>query len=124
SRKRGECAKAIPHFEKAIALYDKYGDAFNEMGNCFKQEGRFEEAEDSFEKAIERNTSIYPSMNLADLYATRKRFDDAHRVIRQALENHPSEGDLYFAMARVYFDQGRMQEAEAAGLNAHSKVQI
>lgn len=121
-RKRGQCAKAIPHLQKAIAAFERYGDAFNELGHCLRQAEDLGKAEESFKKAIEYSDTIYPSMNLADLYEAQKRFGDAHEVLRQSMLKHPAEGDLHFAMARVHFDQGRLKEAAEAGLEAHSRV--
>lgn len=121
-RKRGRCEKAVPHLQKAIAAFAKYGEAFNELGICFKQMGEPGKAEDSFKKAVEYSSTVYTFMNLADLYADQKRFADAHDVLRQSIVLHPSEGDPFFTMARIYFDQGGMEEARQAGLQAHQKM--
>ena len=61
-------------------------------------------------------------MNLADLYAGRERFAEARRVLEQSMAKYPTEGDLHFGMARIYFDQGQMVQAEAQALEAHSKI--
>jgi tetratricopeptide (TPR) repeat protein len=121
-RKRGHCEKAVPHLQTALAAFQKYGEAFNELGNCFIQMKEFGKAEESFKKAIEYTGTIYPSMNLADLYANQKRFADAQTVLRQSIAKHPSEGDLYFAMAVIHFDEGRLRDAEEAGRLAHEKI--
>jgi len=121
-RKRGDCAKAVGHFEKAIGVYGKYGEAFDALGSCLKQLGNLEKAEESFQKAIEYKASIYASMNLADLYEERKQFDEADSVLRQSLAKHPGEGDLYFGIARIHLDRGELKDAEQAGLQAHARV--
>lgn len=121
-RKRGQCAKAIPHLQKAVQAFGQYGDAFNELGHCFQNLKDFEKAEESFKKAIEYSDTVYPSINLADLYESRKRFDDARAVLHQSMLKYPAEGDLDFALAHLYFVQDRIQEAEEAGLRAHLKV--
>jgi hypothetical protein len=121
-RKRGNCAKAVQHLQKAVSLYANYGDAFNELGICYKEMGRTAEAEDAFKKANQYSSSVYPAINLADLYAGQRRFEEAERVVRSSFSRYPTEGDLFFALARIFFEQGRMKEAEAAGLEAHSRV--
>jgi predicted Zn-dependent protease len=120
-RKRGQCAKAIPHLQKAVADFEQYADALNELGHCFRETNEFAKSEESFKKAIEYTSTIFPSMNLADLYESQKRFQEAEEVLRRSMVKFPSEGDLHFAVARVYFDQNRWKEAEEAGLEAHSK---
>ena len=121
-KKAGQCLKAIPHYEKAIALAPKYGEAFNDLGNCLKQQGKITEAEAAYQKAVDLNATVYAAINLADLYAGQKRFDRAQQIIEASIARNPSEGDLYFALAQVQFNQGRMKEAEEAGREAHSRT--
>jgi tetratricopeptide (TPR) repeat protein len=120
-RRKGDCAKALPHLQKAVSLYDRFGNAYDELGNCARQQGRLAEAETHFRKAIQHTSSISPSINLTNLLLSSKRFDDALEVIRAAIRFNPTDGDLFFALARVYSDQGKMREAEAAGLESHSR---
>jgi tetratricopeptide (TPR) repeat protein len=121
-RKAGNCDKAMFHLQKAIALAPKYGEAHNELGICLLKQNKVSEAETAFRTAIDLKATIYPSMNLADLYAKQKRFDDALQVLQKSLAGNPTEGDLFFAIARIYFDQGDMRKAEFAGLEAHSRI--
>jgi tetratricopeptide (TPR) repeat protein len=122
SRKAGNCGKALPQLKKATELAPHYGDAQNELGNCLKAQGKLVEAEAAFKIAIQYDETIYPSINLADLYVTQKRFDEASVVIQRSLAKDPTEGDLFFAMARIYFDQGQIEKAEANALEAHSRL--
>jgi tetratricopeptide (TPR) repeat protein len=118
-RRRGQCTKAIPHFQKAIAAFEKYGDAHNELANCFREMREWSKAEESFKKAIQYAATIFPSLNLADLYSGQMRYAESEEVLRKALSLHPSEGDLYFGLAKLHFDQGQMKQALDAGLQAH-----
>jgi tetratricopeptide (TPR) repeat protein len=121
-RQRGKCATAIPHFEKAIAAFPKYGEAHNELGNCLKEEKEFTRAEAAFKIAIEYTSTVYPAINLADLYTSQKRFAEARNVLLRATAKYPFEGDVYFAMAKLHFDQSQIAEAITAGLTAHQKI--
>ena len=76
-RKRGKCAEALPHLQKAVAAYEQYADAHDILGDCFKQAGDLANAEASFKKAVLYGRTIYPSMNLADLYSERRQFNEA-----------------------------------------------
>jgi tetratricopeptide (TPR) repeat protein len=118
-RRRGQCAKAIPRFQKAIAAFESYGDAHNELGNCFKEVGELSKAEESFKKAIQHSLTIYPSLNLADLYSGQRRYAEGEAVLRKSMTLHPGEGDLYFGLGKLHFDQGQMKQALDAGLAAH-----
>ena len=116
------CDRALPHFRKAVELAPKYGDAFNDLGNCLKAQGNRSEAETAYQKAMELNTTPYAAINLADLYAVQKRYDVAQQVVEAAISRDAGQGDLYFALARIHFEQGRLKEAEAAGLQAHARI--
>jgi len=118
----GLCDQAIPHFEKAVELASNYADAYNDLGNCLSTKGKKAEAEAAYGKAVELHGSIYASINLADMYAKEKRYGEAQQLLNSAITRSPAEGDLYFALAQVEFDQGRFKEAETAGLQAHSKI--
>jgi tetratricopeptide (TPR) repeat protein len=121
-RKSGNCDKAIPRLQKAIGLAPKYGDAHNELGICLLKQSKLSEAEAAFRSAVEWNGPIDASINLADLYTRQKRFDEGLQLLQKSLTANPTEGDLFFALARIYFDQGELRKAEYAGLEAHSRI--
>lgn len=120
-RDKNGCSKAQPRFEKALAIFDQYADAHNEAAKCLQAVSRFDQAEASFQKAIQYGSSIFPYINLAELYAARGRPDAAREVVLEGVRRFPTEGDLQFALAKVLYDQGRLKEAEQAGLEAHSR---
>jgi Flp pilus assembly protein TadD len=121
-RKSGNCDRAIPHLQKAIALAPKYGETHNELGLCLLKQNKLSEAEAEFRTAVDLSAPVDATINLADLYAKQKRFDAGLRVLQKSLTANPTEGDLFFAVARIYFDQGDLRKAEYAGLEAHSRI--
>jgi tetratricopeptide (TPR) repeat protein len=120
-RQRGDCAGAISHIQRALALFDRYAKALDLQGGCLAQMRNVEAAEASFKRALLYGDGIYPYINLADLYSEGKRFDEAQALLQQALTKYPTDGDLHFALGLVYFNQGNLGEAERHGLDAHSK---
>jgi tetratricopeptide (TPR) repeat protein len=120
-KKSGQCAKAIPHFQKAIAVYSRYGEAFGEIGRCYVQMENLAGAEESFKKAVTFGSGVNPTVELANLYVSERRLDDAEALITPLLRQNPAEGELYAALARIYYAKGRIREAEVAGLEAHSR---
>lgn len=117
----GQCPKAVPHFQKAIAIYPQYGEAFTELARCQLQKKDVMAAEESFKKAIQFTPAVYPTVNLATLYVSQNRLDEAQTLVGRALTRNPTEGELYAAMARIYFAKGDAHNAELAGLEAHSR---
>ncbi len=115
------CAKALPHLQKAVSIYPRYGEAFTEIGRCYLLMNNTGAAEDAFKKAVQFTGEIYPSVNLATLYINEGRLDEAQDVITRLLPKNAAQGELYAALARVYFAKGRTHEAELAGLEAHAR---
>lgn len=120
-QKQLKCDRALAHFEKALKIYSNYAAAHNEMGNCLVRLGNIDKAEQSFKSAVKLATTVYPSINLADLYVKQNRWEDARNVLRAAIRSNPGEGDAYYALALVYFEEGLFAEAETAALEADTR---
>jgi tetratricopeptide (TPR) repeat protein len=120
-QKSPPCEKALPHLQKAIELYPRYGEAFTEMGRCYLLRNNPAAAEEALKKAVQFTPEIYPSVNLATLYVNQGRLDEAEELITRLLPKNQAQGDLYGALARIYFAKGRIHDAEVAGLEAHAR---
>ena len=70
---------------------------------------------------MELSDSVYVALNLAEAYTAPKRYEDAENVLTFAISRKPDSGDAYYRLAIAYLDQGRLQEAEAAALQADSR---
>lgn len=121
-QKRSNCPDALAYLRRAVKAYSEYAAAYNEMGNCYVRLGMTDRAEASFKRAIELGTTVYPSMNLADLYVKQGRFDEARNVLQRAIRSNPGEGDAHYSLAVVYFEEGSIGEGEAAALQADSRT--
>ena len=121
ARKGGQCAKTVLHLQKAVAIYPRYGEAFTEIGRCYLQMDNRAASEEAFKKAIQFSSGVYPAVNLSNLYVDEGRLDEAQQLITRLLPQNPTEGELYAALARIYFAKGRLHDAEVAGLEAHSR---
>jgi predicted Zn-dependent protease len=78
-------------------------------------------AEEHFKRAIELGTTIYPSLNLADLYVKQNRFVDSRNGLNVALRSNREAGDLYYGLANTYLAEGRLEEAKAAALEGAAR---
>src|SRR5262249_45550941 len=116
-----ECARALPHFQKAVALYPQYSEALTEIGRCNLQMNDVKAAEEAFKHAVQVSAEVYPTVNLANLYVTEGRLDEALELISKSLKKSPTDGELYATLTRIYFAKGRLHDAEVAGQEAHSR---
>jgi tetratricopeptide (TPR) repeat protein len=121
SVRQQDCSSAIVHFEKGLRLFDGDASAHNELGNCYRKVGRFDRAEDSFKRARALTDSEYVVLNLAEVYTSQKRFDEAETLLLETIKQKPQAGDAYYGLALVYMLENRVDDAEAASLQADAR---
>ena len=118
--RRRDCPKAIGHFEKGLRAFDQDASAQNELGNCYRKLGQLDRAEDSFKSARALSDSVYVSLNLAEVYTAQGRFKEAETLLTETILKKPNAGDAYYGLALVYFQEGLLDDAQAAALQADS----
>jgi len=118
SATKQDCGSAIVHFEKGLRLFDGDASAHNELGNCYRKLGQLDRAEDSFKRALALTDSEYVALNLAEVYTSQRRFDEAEALLLETIKQKPAAGDAYYGLALVYMQEGRVEDAESAALQA------
>jgi tetratricopeptide (TPR) repeat protein len=118
--RKDDCVRALEHLNEAVRIFAKYADAQNAIGNCHVRLQNLERAEEAFKKAVALTVSVYPALNLADLYVRKGQTAEAEEVLINAIRRSPSQGDGYYGLALVYFQQDRFQEAEQLAQEAHN----
>jgi tetratricopeptide (TPR) repeat protein len=117
--RESNCENAVTRLERAIQLFPQYSLALNALGNCWVRMNRPEAAEEAFKRALAVNPSLYPTLNLANLYRSQGKLQEAEALLTNGIRQYPEEGNAYFALARLRFAQNRLAEAEALGGQAH-----
>jgi len=120
SANRNDCGRAVAHFENGLRLFGDDTAALNELGNCYRKLGEIDSAETAFKRAIALSDSVYISLNLAELYESRERFREAEDVFIDAIRRSPKQGDAYYGLAALYFNQGLYEAAKINALLASS----
>ncbi|MBF0385900.1 MAG: tetratricopeptide repeat protein, partial [Candidatus Omnitrophica bacterium] len=89
--KNGEFKKAITFFEKTLELYPNLAQSYNYLGLAYKETGLpIEDVAKYYEKAISIDPSLADSYdNLARIYYTLTRYDDAEKAALKAAEINP-----------------------------------
>lgn len=120
-QKDGKCDMRIEHLRKAIVFFPRYGEAFTEIARCYVQMNDMTGAEAAFKSAVRYMSGIYPTINLANLYISESRLDEAQTLINPLFKKNPTEGEPYAVMARIYYMKGQLRETEAAVIAAHER---
>jgi len=117
--RENNCGDALRQLQQANQRFPRYVQALNAAGDCLVRMNRPEAAERAFKDAIALTSSVYPALNLADLYIRQGRMSEADEVLTNGLQRSPYEGDAYFGLARLRFEQNRQAEAEDLCRQAH-----
>jgi tetratricopeptide (TPR) repeat protein len=110
----------IPKVVKRKQRVSDSASVLNEMGNRYRKRDDFQRAETSFKRAMELSDSPYIALNLAEVYTAQNRFAEAEAVLESAIHRTPRNGDAYYGLALVYFEEGRLENAESAAVQADS----
>lgn len=83
-----EFEQAISYFKKCLEINPKMTDAHNHLGTVYQEMGLLDEAEASFRNAsadLLYHSRELPLYNIARLYFTRQKFQEAMDYVNQAL---------------------------------------
>jgi predicted Zn-dependent protease len=85
--------------------------------------GRIEEAEKILAKVYaQRNNNPYYHVNLGEQEMEQKRWDQALTHFRRALALDKGKHEVYFGLARAYYEIGELQQSERYFKQAKNKA--
>lgn len=96
---QGDIDRAIEECHKAIETDPEFGNPYNDIGAYYIQKGMYDEAVPWLKKAMQAvryESYHYPHMNLGRVYLHKKKYLQAMREFRKALEIEPD-----YQIARV-----------------------
>ena len=74
-----------------------------------------------YKEAAGLTSSVYPALNLADIYTKQRRIREAEEVLTTAIRRNPLAGDGYLGLAALRVEQNRLTEAEELAREAHKR---
>jgi tetratricopeptide (TPR) repeat protein/peroxiredoxin len=108
---QNENAAAREAFERAVNLTASYPttlpDAWNNLGVIATREGRNAESIACFQQALKLNPHYLLSLdNLGNAYRLQKQWDDARKVLEQALQVAPDDAEANYSLGMVFAQTG------------------
>ncbi len=94
---KGDLQGSVAAFQKALEINAGFSEAHNNLGSIYQELGFADKAEAEFRKALDDPNYLsleLPHYNLARLYYTMERFDDANDEVERSIQLKPR-----FAMA-------------------------
>ncbi len=110
--REGNTKEALFYFNKVLQYKKDYGKAYNNIGLLMMKDGQGGLAEEYFRKSIEiGKDGIEPSLNLAALLRSEKRYEEASRLLEGFISGNTKNRSLYLSYALIKDDMGRYEEA-------------
>jgi len=102
--------------ESALAKGTRFpGDAFYLLGEANQKLKNTAGAIDAYQKALNVKPSLYQAYhNLAELFRSENRFNDAISISKQGLVQFPNDGTFYSELGLYYSLAGRPEDAVQA----------
>jgi tetratricopeptide (TPR) repeat protein len=123
--------QCIIHFQNAVANFPNYYEAYFLLGVAHLETNSPSEGQTALRKAIELNPKfLEPYYPLADLLVRQKQYEEAERLLLQALTQDKQDWRWPFELAFAYAKQGQWDKAMEYGQmasarpNAPSKVHL
>jgi type IV pilus assembly protein PilF len=85
---KGDLQASVAAFQKALEINPGFTEAHNNLGTIYQELGFADKAEAEFRKALEDPAYLsleLPHYNLARLYYTQNRFDDANDEVERSI---------------------------------------
>ena len=119
AKNKGEVAKALTYFDKALHYRQKPYFALHGKGECLLSLGEVEQAEECFNKAIQIDAHhpwAYHGMGRAYFY--QERYDTALIYFERSIKISPKGTVAWHWKGRALLKQGKYAEAEQTLLKA------
>lgn len=110
-------AKAIEHFQKALAIDKNYSEAATNLGNTYANMKKFNEAIESYNIALSNPQYRNPAMalnNLGMVYYRLSKWDEALSAFKDALKRYSDFHAPYYGLALCYNAKGQYGDAAFA----------
>jgi len=110
-------AKAIEHFQKALAIDKDYSEAATNLGNTYANMKKFNEAIESYNIALSNPQYKNAAMalnNLGMVYYRLSKWDDALSAFKDALKRYSDFHAPYYGLALGFNAKGQYDDAALA----------
>jgi len=109
---RAALEEALAEYEAAMSYSLDFAFAGHNLGNLYARMGDSKRAETYYKAAIEIDDLFFPAKaNLAVIYNSQRRNDEAEKLLREILEDYPEEYSSAYSLGLLLAEMGRYAEA-------------
>ncbi|MEM1143755.1 MAG: tetratricopeptide repeat protein [Pseudomonadota bacterium] len=117
--------KSEEYLNAALTAEPAMVDAMNWLSSALGAQGKYEQQLQVLEKAkqIDPLHGVL-TVNLASIYTTRGRFDDAENLLRKLLELPDPPATVYYSLREFYLNTGKIADMIAISKVQANKVEV
>jgi tetratricopeptide (TPR) repeat protein len=104
-----DAEKALPYYQKAIAINTNLAEAHFDLGVLYEQKGKTAEAKEEYEQAVSLRAMPKYQDNLAHMYFKQGDYNRAMETYGK-ISNYPQSA---LELAKIYWIRGEPQQAES-----------
>ena len=109
---RGEHAKAVPLYVRAIELWPNFADAYANLGKSLEHTGHMKDAIFYYAKAVELDPTLSQAQNnLGSALVREGRYEEARRAYRAAIKSKSDSYETLNNMGSSYAQEKKYDEA-------------
>ena len=110
---RGDCASALPHFEKASSLVEQNPEAKREYASCLLAEGEAVRSVDLYRQLMEDSPNTQTRMQFAVALWKAKQLDEALAALSPLVETGSANAHALALAAQIAEEKGETPQAIA-----------
>ncbi len=106
---------AVNAYDMSIGIYSENADAWSGKGNALlAQKGREVDAVKAFDRSLKiKPNDEHVMLNRGDALAALGKYNEAIDAYNEIITLNPNNADAYNNLGQVYYDQGKLEEAQS-----------
>lgn len=101
--KKGDYAKAIENYKKAVVFDKNFAFAYDNMGICYRRLNEYDKAIDAYEKSLKIDPNgTMPLQNIAIVYSYKKEYKKAVKAFERLAKVDPKNPEVFYGIGQLY----------------------
>lgn len=101
--KKGDFAKSIDYYKKAVVFDPEFAFAYDNMGICYRRLNQFDESIEAYEKSLKIDPNgTMPLQNIAVVYTYKKEYRKAVKAYERLAKIDSNNPEVFFGIGNIY----------------------
>jgi len=111
NRELGEVSKSLSYCERLITIDGGNAEIHKEYSEALIKSGDLIKGIEHLEKALAKNPDKLLVMRLSELYLETGDLNSAHQLLKENIEDYPTDYEIHFVFGRCLYKQKKYEKA-------------